>query len=410
MILTKAVDYLKRIMFAFPLLSCQPAVEECYHYNQTSVPLTAQVNGGIENWEALTLESENPIINDALVHFINETHALASEGLPLNLKITRVPEHCNSGYTYIADSNAPEPFQGDRGIYVNQAITFSLIDTLNHEIGHFQQQGNTNEVISEINALEQQLMGYLLFLSQSSESDQLHWSQFNSGGKILRFLQNYLSTDSFDPNVPERYTEADFFIYLKLLEPGTSFASLRDESRRLSSKKQLEPTVQEAATPFRSQFMLSEYGTTTARQADLTVKVKRFFLEEISRKFGVGMAQQYVQLESLFPYTNQVWGIVQGLEGMCSQRGDTYLGPQQNYDSSGSNLPETTRYWQELRLPLCCVFMNKNGKHLSKRKIEAEGNRYLPESSGHLNGWDFIDIITNTRATDLEWNQPCLGD
>src|SRR3989338_2821097 len=177
----RATRIIIKIMFGLPLVSALNGCgETCLIHNDTTIPLTRPTDGKIAAYSTIEEDMKNNRLSEPVLDFINETHALATEGIPPDLKITKVTMECLEQVGIetgrISADGAAHP-SGDMGVYIRENFgdaPKAAFETIAHEIGHFQPYGGSTESISRINELEQEILGLLLLAD--NKKDALKWA------------------------------------------------------------------------------------------------------------------------------------------------------------------------------------------------------------------------------------------
>ena len=165
-VMTEVGRGIQNLVLTLGLLNCGPKLPaECRTHNDTTTILNSATDGRVADFAQLQQQpEEGKIITPALADLVNEVHYLSGHSLPQDFPVTLVPRDCNNGrwYSY-RDTEEHLGEKQERGIYVNEPLNLVNINTLFHEIGHFQ-PNNVDEIVAELNRMEQSVVGYHLML------------------------------------------------------------------------------------------------------------------------------------------------------------------------------------------------------------------------------------------------------
>ena len=384
-------------------LSCAEEAPECFSYNETTQSINRTIDGEISSYDIITQPPSNQIISEPVIDFVNETHALATEPLPGNISVTRVPRYC-------VDPGIAYSYHGDewtRGIYFAVDLDpTEAIETLNHEIGHLQPGGSKNEVMAELNMFEQRTMAYLLFTN--TEEDIFKWAYGNYG------IDSYLSdmsdaVDDLPGSGTPRYNNADIFLLVHLSDPSMDFRTLRDQIVQSDAAGTLEYDIQQTANDFWERYDIIRYDNNPlARRADLVLVMATAFVRELGRSFGEDMAQQYIAAQAFFPYESWERIPVVGLEErVCYMTADN-SDPQQGCELQVGS--EGIFCEQPRSVDFCCIGLD--GDRIYKSIVHTEGGCLVSENIPPemiLNGllWPAVDWLMITSEQELPLDELC---
>ncbi len=362
----------------------------CFSRNDSTVALNRPADGYIASWDELLVEPSEKVMTDAVIDFINETHARTSERLPTEVTVTKVPSDCvleSHGYV-----RPPDP-----DIFVKYPIHFDLRRLVNHEVGHLQPHGRGNEIISTINLLEQELAGYVCTIDAHSVIGYAH-----SFSNLLSDLPSVLTEDA-------HLVDREFpFIYLRMCQ-GVSFESMRAEVGRLIQMQELDLAVARSLAEFRVLFPLRRFGNNAAaREAEILLHIKSFMANEFYSRYGAEKMQEYLRAESFFPYQRSQQVLTYGLDEMlCSnvERHTEKAQPCHDCLINGAHTQEpfTARF--------CCIEPQVGEEHMRKYMVEALGIRYAPAENEMLDAegfrWQRIDNVTVSTRTEINPPEVC---
>lgn len=360
---------------------------DCQTYNKTTIELNRETDGKVEKVEKLAEWPANGYIDEALIDFVNETHALSTAGMPSNLKVTWVDENCNGGCSGYAI--AESAVDGERGVYLKSPVVFETICILNHEIGHLQPGGRENEVMAQINALEQNVIGYVLMATQESEGPLMtaetvfySYKNENSFGNILTGTRELI--ESGDLTATNKYDVVDIYIAMRLVELDGNFEALREEVRALEREGRLNSEVDE----YNSRFA-EKYGDYEGMFpiADFEMEFKAALFEELDRRFGGEISRNYLEAESKFTFTED-WDyiMINGLESMeCwATYEDEILSEKECEDTLCEAFGATNK--DKVRAHFCCYqpTESEDGEvEIERLSVIAKGIRFS-NSDGYL--------------------------
>jgi hypothetical protein len=384
---------------------------ECRTYNETTVTLNRDTNGQSIDLRSLENIPRGSFLTDYHVDFINEAHAIASEGIPPDTKATQSPAYClasgsnggqKSAYAQQEDANGRE-----RGLYVPEnpeLDPITLINLVNHEIGHLQPGNpeNGSEVMSQINEYGQKLAGFALLMNRDADSGQLiRWASHESRTGIFSKLARTLESGRGQPGNDslDAYDLANMFIFMRLGETGGDIPAIRAEFRQLVESGGLASALDEASSSF-----LGRYSVENT--ADLFIDSRTRLISAMQMQYGV--AGSYFQAHSQLLDS----GLVFGLDGMncalvtppaeavftpCSDSACTDAGA----DSS-----------RPITVSLCCVAADVRADAIgfSKWSVQASGTEYRKEggkASVMDFGWDSVTRISATK-TAIGMDELCI--
>lgn len=289
----------------------------CKSYNETTISLNRETDGRI----ATLVELEKPaaegeLISEAVIDFVNETHALSTEGMPNNALLTLVESSCmvNSAAYVFGESRT-----SDLGIYIPHPINFNPyvstpcvdIILLDHELGHMQPYGGGHETITHVNELEQNLMGYVLFHNQGDRDlDSIRWA----------FLYRELATTLYR-NPPSKshefdiYSRSRIFVAFKIIEFDGDMAAVRADIIRLVQNEMLNSEIESCVSSYVSGLPPGDSVAEANRVSRLQLQLQISLFNEVKRRFGNDAALSFFNAKShVLNGLHEV--ISMGLEGM----------------------------------------------------------------------------------------------
>lgn len=375
-------------------------ISECVKHNQTTTPLNHVVDGTIARITELEALPENGIISPALIDLVNETHALAVEGMPPDVRMTLTPEDC-----FLRDDEAiaayavPEAINhSDRGIYFPRPITVVDFFHVSHEIGHLQAGGNNNEVMGTLNDLEQRLMGYVVFANQHDHpQDIIKWGSY----AFFKFFSMLPSPNSLPEEVIlEKHEKAKVYVLRALAEENGDFEQVRAKVMLLQQEGQLDAAVDEAVETFRQQGRpASDYFLNTSILSYL----------RLYQYFGNDVAQTYFQANE----RNNGNGLTYGLEGLNCALASFYTTSLPKIAIPVCNAIEAPDH-RYLTVDLCCFDLDTAGLPAQRWKVEASGiacgtgtQRDLPALETDGIGWERVTYITDAQKTLVGEGEYC---
>ncbi len=383
---------------------------ECRIYNETTVTLNRGTDGQSVDLRGLENIPPGSFLTDYHIDFINEAHAIASEGIPADTKATQSPPYClqsgDNGGQKSAYTQAITEGGAQRGLYVPQdpeLESVTLINLVNHELGHLQPGNpqNGSEVMSQINEYEQKLAGFALLMRQGADDGQLvRWASHESKTGIFTKLARTLESGRGQPgNGPlDAYDKANMFIFKRLGETGGDIPSIRAEFRELVQSGGLATALDDASTSF-----LASYSATNL--PDLFIDARTRLITAMQRQYGV--ADPYLQAHSRLLDSNPV----SGLEGMnCALTAPI---ASATYTPCGDAVCSETGAdsSRPIAVSLCCVGaeVRADGIGFSKWSVEASGTKYR-KVGGTVSSYDFNwDSVTSLSAvkTAIGMDEPC---
>jgi hypothetical protein len=384
---------------------------ECRTYNETTATLNRETDGQSIDLRSLENIPSGSFLTPYHIDFINEAHAIASEGIPPDTKATQSPAYClvsgDSGGQKSAYAQQSTDSRGERGLYVPEdpeLDSVTLINLVSHEIGHLQPGNpeNGSEVMSQINEYEQKLAGFRLLLNEGADSGQLirwahHESRMGIFEKLARTLESGRGKAGNDPL--DAYDKANMFIFMRLGETGGDIQSIRAEFRQLVESGGLAAALGEASTAF-----LGRYSAENS--ADLFIDSRTRLISAMQRQYGA--ADPYFQAHSQLLDS----GLVFGLEGMnCALNAP--LASATYSPCSDDVCAETgADSSRPINVSLCCVAADVRADAIgfSKWRVEASGTKYRKEggkASVMDFGWDSVTYLSPTK-TAIGMDEPCI--
>jgi len=384
----------------------QEEANVCSSYNDSTVSLNRETDGKIARITELKKAPEGEVITESLIDFINETHALSTEGMPGELMLTQIPEYC------MPENAAAYVVPYERGAYVPAPVVFSSMKctdvqlwVLNHEIGHFQETGMTNEVIAQLNAVEQIIMGYVVFSKQTEHPyDIMGWASTHSPIIKLETLYAYSIMDEMT-----LHAKANLFVARRLVALNGDFRALREEVNLLDSSGILSSTIDREVEDYRDYYYSIEHPP-YAEIINNNLELRKVFFMEIERRFGTDTANAYVDATSYatrasaeLPLTNIV---TLGLEGFsCLPVGPfSENGPIELDDCT---VLGTAAEGYELTEPaaLCCISAEDGG--FKKWKIHVSGYSCIGQMNIYDQQFDGAGFVTIESREELGSDELC---
>lgn len=383
---------------------------DCRLYNETTITLNLATDGFVPDLRTIESLPQGSFLLPGHIDFINEAHAIASGGMPPGTMATQSPSYClmggDDGNQRSAYAQQSDMENAQRGLYVpeNQSlISITLINLVNHEIGHLQ-PGNPvhgSEVLSQLNEYEQKLAGFALLSRSGADPDQLiRWSyhEAHSGlfQKLRRTLESGRGVEGGEPL--NAYDEANMFLFARLGENGGDIASIRTEFRSRVADGSLEAELESASSVF-----LQAYST--ANIADLFVDVRIRLINAIQSQYGEGEAYALAHSALLAP------GMAYGLMGMnCYETASP--APADYFPCSSETCTEIgADISRPVSVSLCCIGADfASGEAVfSKSSIEASGVRYEKEGGTvELGGFRYGALTELTASpVPLGLDEPC---
>jgi hypothetical protein len=407
--LGKCRDFALMLPLAASLALGSGCKSECSSHNETTIPIVKETDG--KSISMKELESIKPSwpLQEELLDFIRETHALSTEGIPADTTLTLLPAVCSpkkEAIAFIAD----DP-RSDRGIYLHPVSLLSkpvnLKDKIAHEIGHLM-GGNhhTNEVISQLNQHEQALMGFVLLQKQSYPTEDLvrylaMLDAYYLGMNIILKL-DYLRGGSMGFDDLSKYDHADFMIFKRLIE-GAGFSAMRASFGGLSKKQKLSSTAASETSSYIDSNLEEPISETL-------IKLRLAHLSELSDRFGPAMSQSFFKVSSALLSLAPV----RGLGGMsCAE--NALPGPPPQGESCLDELTDENcwRYNSQKKAAiapkLCCLEIQPDGSY-SKYAVSASGMmyfHYLDQIDFLGYRWSGIRFLQIDSKEKLALDEPC---
>jgi len=391
--------------------------DPCRSYNETTIVINRSTDGVIPSYDALSAEPEGVIITPELLDFVNETHALSTEGLPVEVRATLVPHYCFDGSCEGYASPSTSSF------FLGFPINLRNIRVTFHEIGHLQ-PGNGLEVMSQINEYEQDLMGFVLFSRQEDNpNDILLWASRNTfrianiHDLILGIYDSDFSVDDIN-----KYKKSRAYIYDRLLGSGGNFSGLRNEYRSLMESTGGVPmdVLEAAVLDFAEMFSPAKYGDDDLlAYADVATRLRAFYFLELRGRFDEETAIAYFDANSAFPY--RTGGVVDsparsaedvrayGLDEFVCVNGHNPQRYSTEYCGSSCGVVDADKL-DNISVKFCCFSLTTSGTQ--KRVIEADVVRYYDSGGSKLTvdgiELDAVDFATITYQEAKGFTEPCF--
>jgi len=391
--------------------------DPCRSYNETTIVINRSTDGVIPGYDALSAEPDGVIITPELLDFVNETHALSTEGLPVEVRATLVPHYCFDGSCEGYASPSTSSF------FLGFPINLRDIRVTFHEIGHLQ-PGNGLEVMSQINEYEQDLMGFVLFSRQEDNpNDILLWASRNTF-RLAKTHDLILAIYASDFSAEEIniYQKSRAYIYNGLLSNGGDFARLRSEYQGLMESTGGVPLdiIHSAVLDFAETFSTAKYGDDDLlAYADVTTRLRIFYFLALRGRFGNETAIAYFDANSAFPYRTS--GIVDipdryaddirayGLEEFVCVHGHNPQRHSFEYCGSSCGVVGADKV-DSLSIEFCCFSLTTSGTQ--KWVIEADLVRYYNSGGSKLTveglELDAVDFATITYQEAKAFDEPCF--
>ncbi len=407
-----------------PQLCCYDLPKECRTYNETTITLNRETDGRIASFEELEAEEPlNGIMGEGLIDLVNETHALASEGMPEGVRITGVPPYCGSAvYGNVVAYTVPRGRDGGQsGVYVTGLVTFAPRPNrffpwyiVNHEVGHLQRTGEGNEVVAELNYIDQIIAAYGLLSNEDDNFERtLLWTYFTDPYILSKdyLIPEYANEDN--------YINESIFIFTNLSETNGDIQRLREKIDQLEQRGELGYAIEDSVQRFQQKYGLLQPDIESynrnfwAREADTHLVARRYIFDKLKRSFGLGVAQNYFAVTSFFP--NERGGvseedsyysrIAQGLDGFSCKVVERRSSGRQPCGDVQECVEIGAAYRANINLDLCCLKLDKD--EFSKWLIETTGTTYRPPEKRQLHlsnidtNWperaDFLSINSKTQ-------------
>lgn len=397
---------------ALPLLAAVSAgceKDDCYSYNETTIEINRPTDGRTASPQELERPPSSPLIDEPVIDFVNETHAISSAGMPDSTMITLVPKECSGAGAYACSG---DPFS-DRGAYFMEPIfptaeavlealnitdamqmsatKLTTIQILFHEIGHLQPGGMGNEVISELNQYEQVLMGNVVFLKQGMDPARWH-SNYPGLSTTLFYLipSHFASVNPENPHYSQ-YDRADIFQALALISADGDYA----EVRRRAGGSGIDSEIRTMVEAYLSRVSGSTQNETNIT-ADIALKLEMALIRGLNRKFGPEIAMGYAKTLS-HRLIGQGTSFTLGLEGMgCAMMDRPRPGhsprPAPSTGCSDLGPVEFSLYSPSERI--CCIGAENTDGEIRFRKFVLEIASESCRGNLQHGGFDFsmIDI------------------
>jgi hypothetical protein len=394
---TRAKTYLLALPLAAALITgCGDTENECRMHNETTITLNRQSDGKTASVKELEAIPKGSFLLDPQIDFINEAHAISSEGMPSDVKATRVAAECavedparpKTGYTQYLSSDGKE-----RGIYIPEnpdSNAFHLINLMNHEIGHLQLDNPPHgfEVVSQLNEYEKQFLGYAVLASQEDpgltrwQSNMVHPSLFR---RLALALES--GTGGFDA-----YDRANMLIFSMLDGYEGDFRAIRAKIAELVSNNEVDAALDAAVSQFQMGY---------SSNPDLFISIRMQIVKELERQFGLGKGYMDANsrlLDAAFVY---------GLDGLncaynAQPEADTFVAcSDPECVAVGANGRVSVDY------SLCCLGMDDSG--FTKWSVEAKGMKYRNDGGKITSDgfdWDTVTYLTPVK-TAIGMDDPC---
>jgi len=384
----------------------------CSSYNDSTVSLNRETDGKIARISELKKNPEGEIITEPIIDFVNETHALSTEGMPPDIMLTRVPAECfDEGVAAYASLD-------ERGAYVPTQVVFSSMRcpdiqlwVLFHEIGHFQENGAGNEVIAQLNAVEQIIMGYAVFSNQTEHPhDIIGWAVSRNASLKLEFLFHFPITDINSVNEHDR---ADIFVARKLLEHNGDFRAVREEAGRLINEGRLLDAVNEEVEGYYEEYYSSGNPGFGVIATD-NLELRKVFFRELERRFGKDTAMAYLNATSynarISADAETMDNIAIGLEGMSCMPAPPFGVENGPLEMEGcSVLGSEEGYVIEQPHVLCCIGAEEQEGEIIFRKWKVHAGGYRCKGPLRLYGqeWENVHFLSIEDKEEMEPGEVC---
>ena len=418
---------------------CSP--DECYSHNETTILLNRPTNGAVAPIKEIhSYPPQGELISDSVIDFINETHAISSSGMPGKVYLTAVPSYCFNATAYAIPFDS---YTQDRGVYIHPEGSEwfpSDISTINHEIGHLQPHGARDEFIAQLNMLEQDLIGFVIYSNQGLGIDRTygkyasHYDPYDR--QSLDILSDFIAQANDgeviadDPSTYDhivRFVGEDkpitVSILLGLIKFDGDFGKLRKEMGSLIDTGFLDvginELIQEALLKYSS--LGSDEHTLQAYTADITTNVIIAYLKELYRKFGFDTAVEFFY-EDLYQTYGSDMGFVDyrsnpKLSTLNCRRIDYVLGDNTTCKSEDA-CPTGAQYKASFSGTYCCVGLNlgnSNDLSYDKFTVKGNGNHYKAYPNDVLVLHDgtkevqdsYLVVFDTTNITKIGINELC---
>jgi hypothetical protein len=383
---------------------------DCRTYNETTITLNRETDGQSVDLRSLESNPSGSFLTPFHIDFINEAHAIASEGIPPDTKATQSPSYClmsgDNGGQKSAYAQQDDADGAQRGLYVpeNQSLnSVTLINLVNHEIGHLQPGNpqNGSEVMSQLNEYGQKLAGFALLMMQGADEGQLvRWASYESQSGIYQKLARTLESGRGQSgnNPLDAYDKANMFLFTRLGETGGDILSIRAEFRQLVESGGLAAALDEASSSF-----LGKYST--ANLPDLFIDARTRLVVAMQRQYGV--ADSYFLAHSHLLDS----GLVYGLEGMNCALTAPLVSAEYAPCSDDVCTETGADSSRAVSLSLCCVGadVQASGIEFFKWNVEASGTKYRKENgmiSVDQFEWGSVMYLSATK-TAIGMDEPC---
>ncbi len=402
-----------------PLLStgCNK-VDKCFRYNDTTIKINRDTDGRVSKAAELNKALlHEDIMSGELIDFVNETHAVSSEGMPSDVRVTSVGNECNykmaRAYAVMAG--------GDIGTYFIEEdlpLTLTSVSVLFHEIGHL--QGNYLEIMSHTNEFEQNLMGFVVFSNHEDSLKEMYkWAyilRYISMKGDLERISRIFDSDSFSyESISESESLKSYiFILNELQKTGGDFSALRTRVRELGIDG-LESAMELSTRDFLERYSASYPGSYPG--IDLAFAVRMANTREILRRFGREAAIKYLDSHSPFPYKHYLpYGVrvfVEGMEGMncLNKTGPDYTFKSSNADSCSGDIGcfyVGANRSESISDDFCCFtasISEDDTVEFQKWKVSASGKAYYYEDLQYplcVNGESWWDVFISFDEVSKE--------
>ena len=384
----------------------------CSSYNDSTVSLNGETDGKTAKISELKKLPEDRVITEPLIDFVNETHALSTEGMPPDIMLTKVPAECfDEGVAAYASLD-------ERGAYVPTQVVFSSMRcqdvqlwVLFHEIGHFQENGGGNEVIAQLNAVEQIIMGYVVFSNQTENPhDIIGWAVSRNAALKPEFLFHF---PIMDVNSVNEHDKADIFVARKLLEYNGDFREVRGEVGRLINEGRLSEAVNEEVERYYEEYYSSGNPGFGVIATD-NLELRKTFFRELERRFGKDTAMAYLDATSynarISADAETLDNIVIGLEGMSCQPAPPFGVENGPLEMEGcSVLGSEEGYVIEQPHVLCCIGAEEQEGEIIFRKWKVHAGGYRCKGPLRLYGqeWENVHFLGIEGKEEMDPGEVC---
>ncbi len=425
---------------------CHSSHDECCSHNETTIKLNRPTDGTVASIDELKKEPPAGVLmTEPLIKFINEAYAVSSSGMPQEAYVTQVPEYC---FTELGGANAyaiPEYTT----VYIRGPIRLYIgLDTLDHEMGHLQPNGKSNEAIPQLNALEQYFTRFaILAMQQTGKSqpifyDPIAWEDKKWIYELIdrSYPYNQSREERPDENVVDKgyeafmwvfdgdYTPKTLYFLLKLLKIDGDFNRLREETTNLLESETLEQemeTVIKAAIAeyFSYNFVEVNTWSSYAYKAEVDLALMMAYFKGLYQKFGVDVALQFFYNDShdeasyYYKKTHDTKsGYTLGFEGMDCKQTNSKLGGTTDCDDNFCTKLGADTKGEISNKTLCCVEVkyvdSKKKPTFRKFVVKGSGSRYTKYGYGTnvtVDGFQepYIDILDTNTVSEIGINEPC---